>query len=114
MSNNRLVYSTDAGRICVECQKPSSSCICEERAAHAVRGDGNVKLRREVKGRAGKSVVVISGLPLNQLQLKELLGKLKRLCGAGGTVKDGLLEVQGEHLDKIREVLQREGYKPKG
>lgn len=114
MSGNRLVYSSESGRICPDCQKPMDSCACAEHARQKVLGDGDIKLRRETKGRGGKSVIVISGLPLNQDQLKILLGELKRRCGTGGTSKDGLIEIQGEHLDTLRQELQRRGYRVKG
>lgn len=114
MTKDRIVYSSDHGRICPECQKPDSACICKENARQAILGDGNVKLRRETKGRGGKSVVVISGLPLDQGQLQALLKELKRMCGSGGTVKDGAIEVQGEHIDTIRVALVKKGFKPKG
>ena len=114
MTKDILVYSSDFGRICPECQKPSKSCVCKELAAKAVLGDGNVKLRRETKGRGGKMVVVISGLPLNQNDLAILLKELKQLCGCGGTVKDGTIEIQGEHLDRLRDALKKKGYRPRG
>jgi translation initiation factor 1 len=114
MTKERLVYSSDHGRICTECQKPADHCICKESARLQVLGDGNVKLRRETKGRGGKTVVVVSGLALDQKQLQSLVAELKRLCGSGGTVKDGIIEIQGEHLDKIREALFKKGHKPKG
>jgi translation initiation factor 1 len=114
MSENRLVYSTDAGRICSACEKPQNQCVCADRAKQAVQGDGNVKLRRETKGRGGKTVVVITGLPLNQLEMSALVTALKKRCGSGGTIKDGAIEIQGEHLDTIRAELVKRGFKPKG
>lgn len=114
MSTNRLVYSSDSGRICPDCQKPANSCQCKELERKKITGTGDVKLRRETKGRGGKSVTVISGLPLNQDQLKELLTELKRRCGTGGTIKDGTLEIQGEHIDILREQLKQKGYRVKG
>ena len=114
MTKDRIVYSSEHGRICPECQKPDAGCVCKERAHKAVLGDGDVKLRRETKGRGGKTVVVITGLALDQKQLQNLLSELKRHCGSGGTVKDGTIEVQGEHLEKIRGILIKKGYKPKG
>lgn len=113
MTKDVLVYSSDLGRICAECQKPSKSCVCKELAGKVVLGDGNVKLRRETKGRGGKTVVVISGLPLTQSELEALHKELKQLCGCGGTTKDGTIEIQGDHLDKLREALQKKGYKPR-
>ena len=110
----RLVYSSDCGKICPECQKPTTNCICAEKSRSAILGDGNVKLRRETSGRAGKTVVVIAGLPLNKTELQSLLKELKHLCGCGGTIKEGTIEIQGEHLDKLRQALHKRGYRPKG
>lgn len=114
MSKDRLVYSSETGRICPECQNPITNCRCSELKRLQIAGDGNVKLQRETKGRGGKSVVVVSGLALNQEQLKTLLGELKRRCGSGGTVKGNTIEIQGEHLDLLRNELTRRGFKPKG
>lgn len=114
MKDNRLVYSTEQGQICPSCQAPIKRCACKEIERAKIKGSGDVKLRRETKGRGGKSVVVITGLALNTDQLKLLLGELKRRCGSGGTLKDDALEIQGEHLDVIREELKKRGYKVKG
>ena len=72
-----------------------------------------VKLSRETAGRRGKGVTVISELPLNETELKELATQLKNKCGTGGTAKDGRIEIQGDHRDKIAEELERLGYKVK-
>ncbi|WP_018273981.1 stress response translation initiation inhibitor YciH [Teredinibacter turnerae] len=100
MSNSRLVYSTDQGRI-----KTSSST-----ASAAPSGDGIVRLHRESKGRGGKGVTLVKGLPLQEDALKTLSKKLKQLCGTGGTVKNGVIEIQGEQREKIAEWLKKEGY----
>ena len=114
MVKDRLVYSTDSGRVCQKCERAIEKCNCEMTARTAVRGDGNILIRRETKGRGGKIVTAISGLPLNQSELASLLSELKRLCGAGGTVKDGSIEIQGEHNDVLRQELSKRGFKPKG
>lgn len=100
MSNSRLVYSTDQGRI-----KTSSST-----ASATPSGDGIVRLHRESKGRGGKGVTLVKGLPLEEDALKTLSKKLKQLCGTGGTVKNGVIEIQGEQREKIAEWLKKEGY----
>lgn len=100
MSNSRLVYSTDQGRI-----KTSPSA-----ASTAPAGDGIVRLHRESKGRGGKGVTLVKGLPLEEDALKNLSKKLKQLCGTGGTVKNGVIEIQGEQREKIAEWLKKEGY----
>ena len=97
----RLVYSSEVGSICPDCQKPEAACICAKKSREAIRGDGIVKVRRETKGRAGKTVSTITGLPLNQIELAQLLSELKRKCGAGGTVKDGVIEIQGDHVEVL-------------
>ncbi len=114
MIKDRLVYSTDVGKVCPECERATENCICKETARQAAQGDGRVLIRRETKGRGGKTVTTISGLPLNQYELKSLLSDLKRLCGAGGTLKDGIIEMQGEHLEILRQELSKRGFKPKG
>lgn len=75
--------------------------------------DGIVRLRREVNGRGGKTVIVITGLPLEEKALKELGKKLKKMCGTGGSVKNGVVEIQGEHRDKLMLELEKLGYKVK-
>lgn len=102
--NCRLVYSSDSGRI--KQDKPGSK-------ATAPATDGTVRLRREVKGRGGGTVIVISGLPLTAPQIKELAGALKKKCGCGGTVKDGVIEIQGDHRDMLLNELQTRGFKVK-
>jgi translation initiation factor 1 len=69
-----------------------------------------VRIRREAKGRRGKTVTTISGVPLPSDGLRELAGELKRLCGTGGSAKEGVIEIQGDHRDKLMEELQGRGY----
>ena len=114
MVKDRLVYSTDIGKVCPECDYSVENCVCKDIARKAVQGNGNVLIRRETKGRGGKTVTAISGLPLNQNELASLLSKLKRHCGAGGTIKDGIIEIQGDHLEILKQELSKRGFKPKG
>ena len=79
----------------------------------AVKGDGNVRVRRETNGRGGKTVTTIMGLALNQVELHAILKDLKRVCGAGGAMKDGTLEIQGDHCDLVLRELDRRGIKAK-
>lgn len=109
----RVVYSTETGTICPDCHKATKQCVCAERKRTAVLGDGNVRVRRETKGRAGKTVTTLSGLALNGDQLKELLSDLKRICGAGGAVKDGVIEIQGDRCDQVMDHLAKQGVKAK-
>lgn len=109
----RVVYSTDQGNVCPDCQKSKNSCTCAQRRRAAVVGDGNVKVRRETKGRGGKTVTTVTGLAMNRDQLEALQKDLKRLCGAGGAVKDGVIEVQGDHCEAILRDLEKRGIKAK-
>jgi len=112
--NNRgLVYSTDMGRTCPECRRPIEQCRCKQKAATAPSGDGTVRVGRQTKGRKGKGVTVVTGLPLGQADLEKLGRELKKKCGSGGTVRDGTIEIQGEHRDTLVEELIRRGYSAK-
>jgi translation initiation factor 1 len=110
--NSRLVYSTDQGRLCPDCHQPKSSCRCRQNQS-AVTGDNVVRIQRQTKGRKGKGVTLITGLPLNESDLKTLAKKLKKVCGCGGTVKDGVIEIQGSGREKILATLQKEGFQAK-
>lgn len=104
-----LVYSTDTGRICPVCRQPLAQCICRaERPQPA--GDGVVRVSRETKGRAGKGVTLVKGLPLLPADLVALGKQLKAACGSGGTVKDGVIEVQGDHVERVMAALVAQGY----
>ena len=117
MSNSRLVYSTDGGRTCTKCGWPLDNCHCSKNLSagkEAVPDRPVAKLRMEKKGRGGKTVTVIFGLPHNQEFLKTLCGELKRACGSGGAVGDGTVEIQGEARDRVRAFLRGKGYGVKG
>lgn len=107
-----LVYSTESGRICPGCRRPVAACSCKASAAPAA-GDGNVRVSRETKGRGGKAVTLVRGLPLAADPLAALGKQLRQACGSGGTVKDGVLEVQGDHVERVMSLLQQQGWKPK-
>jgi len=107
-----VVYSSEFGRMCPGCGKPSKGCVCRKNQA-APAGDGVVRVRRESKGRGGKTVFAITGLPLDAAALTALAGELKRRCGCGGTAKDGVIEIQGDHADLLLEELAKRGYKAK-
>lgn len=104
-----LVYSTDSGRMCPACRKPVLECICKNLQT-APKGDGVVRVSRETKGRGGKGVTLVKGVPLSGEALTALGKQLKTACGSGGTVKDGVIEVQGEHCDRVLELLKAQGY----
>jgi translation initiation factor 1 len=105
----RTVYSTGQGRICPLCGMPAARCACRK-APRAARGDGVVRVRREVQGRHGKTVTSISGVPLPDSELRELASELKRRCGSGGSAKDGVIEIQGDHRDALVALLEERGY----
>lgn len=110
-SDQGIVYSTELGRMCPRCGRPIVACTCRERQAHAIpEGDGVVRLSRQTKGRKGKGVTLITGVPLDQAGLQRLAKQLKRKCGAGGTVKDGVIEIQGDHRDLLLAELKARGY----
>ena len=115
---SRLVYSTAFGRICPECGKPLATCICSKKqkqpATHPVpKNDGIVRLMRETKGRKGKGVTLITGLPLDNAELKKLSKTLKQKCGSGGSIKNGIIEIQGDHRDVLEKEILSLGYKVK-
>lgn len=112
-SSTRLVYSTDAGRVCPDCSQPVRQCLCKRRAEVSVSADGTVRVSRETKGRAGKGVTLVQGLGLEGDALTALAKALKAACGSGGTVKDGVVEVQGDHCDKVVAWLAAKGWKVK-
>ena len=114
--NIRLVYSADTGAMCAGCGWPRRDCTCSARPAANERVPTRIiaKLRMEKKGRGGKTVTVVYGLPKNEVFLKKLCGELKRACGTGGAVVDAGVEVQGELRDRVRDLLVKKGYVVKG
>jgi len=107
-----LVYSSEHGRMCPECSRPVTGCICRKNRV-TPSGDGVVRIRRETKGRGGKTVTVVSGVPLGSEGIKALAGELKRHCGAGGALKDGVIEIQGDHCGAVIQELERRGFRVK-
>ena len=124
MAGDRIVYSTDQGSrfTCRACGRPAHSGPCGRALDRAVRerskatppkGDGIVRIWRDKKQRRGKVVTVITGVPLAESDLSALGTQLKRQCGTGGTVKDGTIEIQGDHRDRLAEILRELGYQVK-
>jgi translation initiation factor 1 len=111
---DRVVYSTDAGRMCPDCGAPIAGCRCRDEAAEAVPTTVVAHLRMERAGRGGKTVTVVANLPRNAAFLKTLCGELKRACGSGGSVGDAAVEVQGDVRDRVRAYLLSKGYRVKG
>ncbi|MBT6718054.1 MAG: translation initiation factor Sui1 [Nitrospina sp.] len=110
-SKDRLVYSTEQGQICPGCSNPVKQCTCRKQASPS--GDGNVRVSRETKGRKGKGVTLIKGLDMDADSLALMGKKLKVMCGSGGTVKKGVIEIQGDHIERILEYLKKQGVKAK-
>jgi translation initiation factor 1 len=114
-----IVYSTGVGRICPGCRRPLAQCACKTAAGKAARaqaggaGVGAVRVSRQTANRGGKAVTLITGLPLDDTGLQALARELKRHCGSGGTVKDGAIEIQGEHRDTVVAELLRRGFAAK-
>ena len=108
-TDSRLVYSTDVGRRCPGCQRPANECVCKEQHP-LLSGDGIVRLQRETKGRGGKAVTVISGLPLAGTELKALAKQLKQKCGVGGSLKGAEVEIQGDQRELLKSELEKKGY----
>ncbi|MEE4661655.1 MAG: translation initiation factor Sui1 [Halieaceae bacterium] len=108
-SDSRPVYSTDGGRLCPQCHRPVAGCVCgSNRPAYG--GDGIVRIRKETKGRGGKAVTVIEGVPLAPDALKALAKALKKRCGVGGSVKGDTIEIQGDVRETVQGELQQRGY----
>ncbi|MEH6581729.1 MAG: translation initiation factor Sui1 [Halioglobus sp.] len=108
-TNSRPVYSTESGRLCPQCHRAVAECVCgKDRPADT--GDGIVRLRRETKGRGGKAVSIVSGVPLAGAELKALAKALKQRCGVGGAVKGSEIEIQGDQRDILLAELQKLGY----
>jgi translation initiation factor 1 len=106
-----FVYSTQYGRMCAHCDKPIVSCICPRgtRGGGTV-GDGVVRVGRETKGRKGKGVTIVTGVPGAGDELAAVCKELKKRCGSGGTVKDGTIEIQGDHRALVVELLEKKGW----
>jgi translation initiation factor 1 len=113
MTQHKLVYSTGPGRLCPECGRSLAECRCRRSKAaqpQPVKGDGIVRVGRETKGRKGKGVTVITGVPLTGDELASLATQLKKRCGSGGTVDGAMIEIQGDHRDTLVAELTRLGY----
>ena len=106
-----IVYRSDVGRICPGCRRPVAQCACKDALGKPARpGTGAVRVARATQGRGGKAVSVITGLPLGDAQLAVLAAELKKRCGSGGTVREGVIEIQGEHRDTLVAELVKRGY----
>lgn len=120
MNDSRLVYSTETGRICPECGKPVSACACRKQKAlkadkppTTYPNDGTIRIQRAVKGHKGKTVTAVFGVPLENENLRTFAKTLKRRCGAGGSVKDGVILIQGDHRQTLLDEIKKHGYAAK-
>ncbi len=118
---DRLVYSSEQGRMCAECGRTETRCKCRgksvrtrikarEVAAAREASDGTVRVARSTKGRKGKTVSTVTGVPVEPDELQKLAGDLKRKCGTGGALKDGVIEIQGDHRDTLFAELESRGF----
>ncbi|MDN6319404.1 MAG: translation initiation factor Sui1 [Marinobacter sp.] len=103
-----LVFSTEQGRMCPECRNPITDCSCRE--AQRPEGDGIVRVSRETKGRKGKGVTLVTGIPMDEKELKAYAKVLKAKCGTGGTVKDNVIEIQGDQREVLVPLLEQKGW----
>lgn len=113
MSESELVYSTETGRMCPKCGRPQSKCACKKKNAKAEfrkEADGFIRIRRESKGRKGKTVTTISGFREKDTVLKAIASDLKNRCGSGGSFKDGIIIIQGDHRDTVKTELIKQGF----
>lgn len=106
--NSRLVYSTETGKTCPECEHPIIECVCNE--SNMPEGDGIVRVSLDTKGRKGKGVTLIKGVLLMPDELKKLSKELKQKCGVGGSVKNGVIEIQGDHRELLVTLLKEKSY----
>lgn len=107
-SSGGLVYSTEFGRTCPDCQHPVGDCTCKDE--QLPEGDGIVRVSRETKGRGGKVITLVTGIPLIGAELKTLAKDLKKKCGVGGALKDGVIEIQGDQRDLLVSDLTKRGF----
>jgi translation initiation factor 1 len=108
----RIIYSTGIGSLCPNCRRAVRECVCPKGAPGSA-GPVAVRVGREIKGRAGKGVTTITGLPMPPGDIETLATQLKKRCGSGGTVRNGVIEIQGEHRDVIVAELVKLGWQAK-
>ena len=109
----RIVYSTGIGSLCPNCRRAVKDCVCPKGAPGAVKPGAVVRVGREVKGRAGKGVTTVTGVALSAADIDALATRLKKRCGSGGTVRDGVIEIQGDHRETIVAELVKLGWPAK-
>ena len=113
MNESKLVYSTETGRMCPKCGRPQSKCACQKKKTKddlRNESDGIIRIRRESKGRKGKTVTIISGFREKDNVIKAIVSDLKNRCGTGGSFKDGIIIIQGDHRETVKTELIRQGF----
>ena len=110
--NSRIIYSTGVGSLCPNCRRPVRECVCPKGAPGKLKPTA-VRVGRETQGRAGKGVTTVVGLPLPLADIEALAARLKKRCGSGGTVREGVIEIQGDHRDVIVAELIKMGWPAK-
>ena len=110
--SNKIVYSTEYGKMCPNCANPLDKCLCLQ-IKKGFKDDGIVRVRNEIKGRKGKGVTIITGIPFKHDKLLKFAKKIKQTLGTGGTVKSGVIEIQGQHQERLVEELKQQGFKVK-
>ncbi|MCP3893140.1 MAG: translation initiation factor Sui1 [Bacteroides sp.] len=109
MSGSGLVYSTDKGRMCPQCRNAKSACTCAKKSVMP-KSDGVVRVSLDTKGRKGKGMTIVSGLPVSASEALMLAKELKQKCGSGGTFKDGCVEIQGDKREMVTAELAKRGF----
>ncbi len=112
MSNSRLVYSTQGNSNCTKCGKTLHKCKCP-RPTNSHQSGGVIRISKETKGRKGSGVTIVKGVKGSPSELKQIARNLKSQCGVGGTVKDGVIEIQGDQRQLIRDIFETTGEKVK-
>jgi len=115
VSGGGVVWSSEHGRMCPACKRALAECVCRA-GGGGPRGkasDAVVRVGRQTKGRRGKGVTIVTGVPLSGADLTKLAKALKQRCGTGGTVKDGVIEIQGDHREAIVAELTKQGFQAK-
>ena len=113
MSDSRLVYSTETGRMCPSCRKAIAKCTCKKKKSTRpdhTKIDGIIPIQSETKGRKGKNVTAVYGFNLGDTSLKQIATRLKSRCGSGGSVKNGIIIIQGDHRKTVQAELTEAGF----
>ena len=119
--DDRIVFSSERGRLCSECGAPSGNCRCKKKkktttsqsTTHPPAGDGTVRVSRTRRGRKGKTVTLVEGVAVSADELRDLASDLKKRCGTGGAIKEGVIEIQGDQRETLVSALEERGFRVK-